>query len=93
MDTMSRRSFLTQHDARVSGRIAELMFLTRFSLDELAGTLGIPRASFARRLYGQTQWKADEVARLGEFFGGLDADGLPRLDSNQQPSDCWSHAA
>ena len=69
----------------------------------LAEILGISQAQVSARLRGQVSWNLDELDLLATAFGvtpgefmatpprgipaGASGDLLPRLDSNQQPSD------
>ena len=54
----------------------------------LADELGLTRVQLDRRLMGYSRWKASELVAVSQVLRtGLDGEGLPRLDSNQQPVD------
>ena len=73
-------------DVRAGNRVKFLCRLFQVRQVDLADELGIPTATFARRLAGLSPWRASELSAIGRLFGrGLDVEGLPRLDSNQQP--------
>lgn len=62
---------------------------------DLARAMGMDVASAGYRWRGQREWKLSELDNVARVLGisvtdlltRHDRDGLPRLDSNQQPSD------
>jgi transcriptional regulator with XRE-family HTH domain len=60
----------------------------------LSRLLGVTQSAISARLHGRTPFDANEIGLLASFFGVTPADlvtgspslqGLPRLESNQQP--------
>lgn len=64
----------------------------RMSQSDLGQALGLTRQAVSDRYRGRVPWTLDEVERAAAVFGVplpylLSIPWLPRLDSNQQPSD------
>ena len=58
---------------------------------DIAERMHVNRIKVADRMRGRTPWTLDELETVAGLFGVkpevLLRDGLPRLDSNQQPAD------
>lgn len=82
-------------DRVISGTIDGLLTTRDSGVDQLAAATGIAYSTLYRKLRAG-RWKASEVKRVADAFKVSVGDlydgrvtpgpGLPRLDSNQQPS-------
>ncbi len=79
----------------VAEEVRALMGRHRVSANRLAVMTGLTQSSMSRRLSGRYPFTVDELEVIAEAFGvpitalfggGDRPGGLPRLDSNQQPS-------
>lgn len=69
-------------------RVAVLMLRRDMSQRQLAPLIGMHYNSLGSKLKGEYPWAPGEREALAAALGtSLDARGLPRLDSNQQPVD------
>ena len=92
----------TDTDTRISATVNGLAASQGLSKERLAELIGMSRSTFFRHL-ASGGWSAVEVQQLadvlgvtvGDLYDGLGGrlGRLPRLDSNQQPSDYRSLAA
>ena len=92
----------TQTDTKISATVNGLAASQGLSKERLAELIGMSRSTFFRHL-SSGGWSAAEVQQLadvlgvsvGELYDGLGGrlGRLPRLDSNQQPSDYRSPIA
>jgi transcriptional regulator with XRE-family HTH domain len=75
----------------VSAKVALLIHLRGWTQQDVADMIGVQQASVSRKLLNKQRWWVDEVYAIADA-GGVDpayltsTDGLPRLDSNQQPA-------
>jgi DNA-binding Xre family transcriptional regulator len=54
---------------------------------DLSRAIGLSQPQVAKRVRGDLAWSLDELDMLAKVFRCSVTDLLPRLDSNQQPSD------
>ena len=79
----------------VAQNLKLLMATRRVTQAQLADVLGISQAGVSARMRGRTPFDVNELGSLARAFGVRPADlvrvdggfdGLPQLDSNQQPA-------
>jgi transcriptional regulator with XRE-family HTH domain len=84
----------------VTRNVRRLMAERNVTQEQLAAVLNIRQASVSRRFKGHSPWQLVDLEAIAAAFGvtvvqllggidpvGPDGGGLPRLDSNQRPSD------
>lgn len=73
----------------VAGNVRALMARRGVNQQRIAQVLGLSQTAVSKRLRGVTPWDVNEMGTLADAFGvPITAllEGLPRLDSNQQPA-------
>ncbi len=74
-------------DAQIGERVHQLMFRRRLSQTVVAPFVGVGQGTLSRKLRGEVAWSAEDVIKVAAVLAVEPAVLLPRLDSNQQPSD------
>ena len=85
----------TTFDAQVGERVHLLMWRASRTQTEMGRQVGIDQSVLSKKLRGITRWYAGEISAIARtlrttsayLMGETDDPTLPRLDSNQQPSD------
>lgn len=96
MTDMLHTQITVNYDRIISGTVSGLLTTRGSTVDELSAVCGITRATLYRKLR-LGKWTANEAGAVAGAFGVPVADlyaghvtagaALPRLDSNQKPSD------
>jgi transcriptional regulator with XRE-family HTH domain len=68
---------MNEIDAEIGARVNDGMFRARLTQKQLGDALQLDQAAVSRRLRGATSWKASELVKLAELFGGSVADLIP----------------
>jgi transcriptional regulator with XRE-family HTH domain len=74
-------------DELIGERVHHHMWRRRLSQKALGTVLGIGQSGVSKKLHGQSTWSVADLYAAASLLGVEPGDLLPRLDSNQQPSD------
>ena len=78
---------MTSLDTQVGKRIHSRMWDRHITQTAMAPRLGMTQSGLSKKLRGDRPWTLDELYRAADALGCTLEELLPRMDSNQQPSD------
>lgn len=78
---------MTNLDIEVGETVHRLMFRRRITQTKLCKSMNMTQSTLSKKLHGERKWTLDDVYAAAAALNVPIEELLPRLDSNQQPSD------
>lgn len=78
---------MTNLDIEVGEAVHRLMFRRRITQTSLCKSMGMTQSTLSKKLHGERKWTLEDVYSAASALNVPLDELLPRLDSNQQPSD------
>lgn len=74
-------------DVAIGRQVHELLWTRGIRQEPVYTAMGISRSALTKKMRGEIRWYAEDLVIVASLLGVPPGDLLPRLDSNQQPSD------